>query len=77
MSTISARWRAFWATLDSSDSRGEKPLRHEVVKLIDYIILFIAVLALASAVTKHRLEYGHATPPGASVVSSSGHLGGM
>ncbi|MFZ0887152.1 MAG: hypothetical protein WA005_01750 [Candidatus Binataceae bacterium] len=78
MSTISARWHGFWATFGSLESRDEKSLGREVVKLIDYIILFIAVLALSSAVTSHRLANAHAAPPpGTSVASSSGHLGGM
>jgi len=77
MRAISARRHGFWATLDPLDSRDDKAVHREIVKLINYIILFVAVLALSSAVSKHRLAYSHVASSGTTVASSSGHVGGM
>ncbi len=74
MSSISARWHGIRAAFDSPN---ETSMRREVIKLIDYVILFIAVLALASALTRHLVTFGHSSPSDTSAARTSGHRGGM
>ena len=74
MSYLIARWHGFWTHSESHD----KPMRRELIKLVDYITLFIAILALASVISRHRLGFDHvAQPAGTNVANSAGHAGGL